>query len=67
MALRLAEGEQNRVLEGEFRLQDIERKQRELETQQKLEEEELKRTRQIETLKQETDRELAEARQQAAS
>ena len=36
LALRLAEDEQNRVLEGEFRLQDIERKQRELETQQKL-------------------------------
>jgi hypothetical protein len=66
LALRLAEDERNRVLEGEFRLQDIERKQRELETQQKLEEEELKRTRRMETLKQETDRELAEARQQAA-
>ncbi|CAB4014789.1 Hypothetical predicted protein [Paramuricea clavata] len=34
--------------------------------QQKLDEEELERTRRIETLKQETDRELAEARQQAA-
>ena len=66
LTLRLAEDERNRVLEGEFRLQDIERKQRELETQQKLEEEELKRTKRIETLKQETDRELAEARQQAA-
>lgn len=66
LALRLAEDERNRVLEGEFRLQDIERKQRELETQQKLEEEELKRTKLMETLKQETDRELAQARQQAA-
>jgi hypothetical protein len=66
LALRLAENERNRVLEGEFRLQDIERKQSELETQQKLEDEELKRTKRMETLKQETDRELAEARQQAA-
>jgi hypothetical protein len=56
LALRLAEDERNRVVEGEFRIQDIERKQRELETQQKLEEEELKRTRRMETLKQETDR-----------
>ncbi|CAB3998013.1 Hypothetical predicted protein [Paramuricea clavata] len=52
LALRLAEVERHRVLEGEFRVQDIERKQRELETQQKLEEEELERTRRIETLKQ---------------
>ena len=36
-----------------------------MERQQKLEEEELKRLRKIETLKQETDRNLAEVRQQA--
>ncbi len=65
LALRLAEQEQRRVMEGELRLHEIEKKQRELARQQKLEEEELERCRRLEALKLETDRKLAEARQQA--
>ena len=66
LALQLAEEERRRMIEGELKLLEIEKKQRELERQQKLEEEELHRLRKIETLKQETDRNLAEVRQQAA-
>ena len=66
LALQLAEEERRRMIEGELKLLEIEKKQRELERQQKLEKEELHRLRKIETLKQETDRNLAEVRQQAA-
>ena len=66
LALRLAEQEQRRVIEGELRLHEIEKKQRELAREQKFKEEELERSRRLEALKQDTDRKLAGVRQQAA-
>ena len=60
LALRLAEEEQRRAIEGELRLHDIEKKQGELAREQKLKEDELERSRRLEVLKQETDRKLAE-------
>ena len=51
LALRLAEQEQRRVMEGELRLHEIERKQRELARRQKLEVEELEQCRRLEALK----------------
>ena len=66
LALRLAEEEQRRAIEGELRLHDIEKKQGELAREQKLKEEDLERSRRLEVLKQETDRKLAGVRQQAA-
>ena len=66
LALRLAEQEQRHVIEGELRLHEIEKKQRELAREQKFEEEELERSRRLETLKQETDRKLAGVRERAA-
>ena len=65
LALRLAEEEQRRAIEGELRLHDIEKNQGELTREQKLKEE-LKRSSRLEVLKQDTDRKLAGVRQQAA-
>lgn len=66
IALRLAEQEQCRRLEGERKLLEIEKKHREILRQQRLENEELEMSKRWETLKQQTDRELAEVRQKAA-
>ncbi|XP_028413873.1 uncharacterized protein LOC114536722 [Dendronephthya gigantea] len=66
LALQLAEQERRRTIEGQLRLHEIEKKQRKLARQQKLEEEELESARKLEALKQEADRKLAEVRQQAA-
>lgn len=66
VALRLAEQEQWRRLEGEIKLLEIEKKHRELLRQQKMEKEEIERTQRLETLRQQSERELAEARQKAA-
>ena len=48
-----------RVIKGELRLHDIEKKQGELARGQKSKEEELERSRRLELLKQETDKKLA--------
>ena len=66
LTLTFAEKERQRLIEGEIRLQELDRKQKELEIQQSLQEQELDRAKRLETLRQETDRKLAEAHQQAA-
>ena len=58
--------EQWRKLEGEIKLLEIEKKHKELLRQQRLEKEEIERIQRLETLKQQSERELAEARQRAA-
>ncbi|CAB3987693.1 ---NA--- [Paramuricea clavata] len=66
VALRLAEQEQWRRFEGEIKLLEIEKKHRELLRQQKMEKENIERTQRLETLRQQSERELAEARQRVA-
>ena len=66
VALRLAEQEQWRKLEGEIKLLEIEKKHKELLRQQRMEKEEIERIQRLETLRQQSERELAEARQRAA-
>ena len=66
IALRLAEQEQWRKLEGEIKLLEIEKKHKELLRQQRMEKEEIERIQRLETLRQQSERELAEARQRAA-
>ena len=65
-ALRLAEQEQLRKLEGEIKLVEIEKKHKELLRQQRMEMEESKLAKQLEMLRQQSERKLAEARQRAA-
>ena len=65
-ALRLAEQEQLRKLEGEIKLLEIEKKHKELLKQQRMEMEEIERAKRLEVLRQQSERELAEARQRAA-
>ena len=66
VALRWAEQEQWRKLEGEIKLLEIEKKHKELLRQQRMEMEEIERAKRLETLRQQSERELAEARQRAA-
>jgi hypothetical protein len=66
IALRLAEQEQWRKLKGEIKLLEIEKKHKELLRQQRMEKEEIERIQRLETLRQQSERELAEARQRAA-
>ena len=65
-ALRLAEQEQLRKLEGEIKLLEIEKKHKELLRQQRIEMKEIERAKRLEMLRQQSERELAEARQRAA-
>ena len=65
-ALRLAEQEQLRKLEGKIKLLEIEKKHKELLRQQRMEMEEIETAKRLEMLRQQSERELTEARQRAA-
>ena len=66
LALGFAEEENQRKVEAEIKILELERKQRELLRRQEVEEEQLKYTIRLESLKTEADSKLAEARKRAA-
>ena len=66
LALAFAEEENQRKVEAEIKILELERKQRELVRRREVEEEQLKDTIRLESLKTEADSKLAEARKMAA-